>query len=205
MNLLLIPALLLPNVGICQVFNSVYFSNRPIPVKILTTDTILSAPKLNADNTGTVGYFRNGMTKIDPVAAQLPLYSLPLKQLRITSGFGFRKHPVTGRRSFHGGVDLRAKSDTVMAILGGKVIRSGFDTNLGYFIRISHGVYHSVYGHLSRCFVRTGDGIIAGEAIGISGNTGRTTGEHLHFAVQWNRTPINPLEFLHRINNKLTF
>ncbi len=123
-------------------------------------------------------------------------FSFPLDTLVLTSPFGMRPHPVKGKMAFHAGVDLQARCDTVRAILSGTVERSGWNCNLGYFIRIRHGPYKTLYGHLSRYFVKSGELVTAGQPIGMTGNTGRSTGEHLHFSVLENGKPVDPLHFL---------
>ena len=130
----------------------------------------------------------------------LPLRSeaqpcLPLKHIFLTSPFGFRIHPVTGRTGFHAGVDLSAHRDTVFAVLPGRVIAEGFDPFLGIFIRLSHGEFQSIYGHLSQLFIFKGDSVQLNAPIGVTGATGRVTGEHLHFEVTLKGYPIDPMAF----------
>ncbi|WP_183580301.1 M23 family metallopeptidase [Mucilaginibacter sp. X5P1] len=130
------------------------------------------------------------------------LVFLPLKHIYLTSPYGYRVHPVTGQYKFHAGIDLRASHDTVFAIMDGIV--SGVDYNplLGTYIRLDHGEYQSCYGHLSQVFVLPGDTVFAGNAIAITGSSGRVTGEHLHFSVSYHHQNINPLEFLYRLINQ---
>jgi murein DD-endopeptidase MepM/ murein hydrolase activator NlpD len=124
--------------------------------------------------------------------------SLPLREFKINSGFGNRTHPVTRRMNvFHTGIDLYARSDTVFAILPGKVIKVSSDLVTGNYIIIAHGAYSSVYGHLSNSFVRVGDLVASGTSIAISGHTGRVTGEHLHFGIKHKRSFIDPLRMLY--------
>ena len=130
------------------------------------------------------------------------LVCLPLRHLQLTSVYGFRFHPLTGRYTFHKGIDLRARSDTVFAVLGGKVACAAFDPLLGLFVRLDHGDFETLYGHLSQVFMLAGDSVNAGSALGITGSSGQTTGEHLHFAVTYQHTAINPIEFLTLLNNK---
>ena len=127
------------------------------------------------------------------------LLCLPIKNLRITSCYGYRSHPVTGKYAFHAGVDLRAKHDTVFAIMDGCVSAAGYDDFLGIYVRQDHGNLQSSYGHLSQLFVGPGETVTAGEPIGITGATGRVTGEHLHFSIRYGNTYINPLKFLYQI------
>jgi murein DD-endopeptidase MepM/ murein hydrolase activator NlpD len=129
---------------------------------------------------------------------------LPLRHLSLSSPFGYRLHPVTGKYAFHAGIDLRARSDTVFAVLPGKVTATSYDRYLGIFIRIDHQEFQSTSGHLSQIFVMPGDSVSAGEPIAITGSTGRVTGEHLHFSIQFNHRYINPLKFLLAIENNLT-
>ena len=122
---------------------------------------------------------------------------LPLKSLQVTSAFGYRIHPLTGKYAFHNGVDLRAKHDTVFAIMSGLVFTAGYDREIGVHIVIRHGEYESIYGHLSSVFVTPRDSVLVGQPIGITGATGAVTGEHLHFAIRHGRQYINPLQFLY--------
>jgi murein DD-endopeptidase MepM/ murein hydrolase activator NlpD len=122
--------------------------------------------------------------------------SLPLKQLTVTSAYGKRIHPLTRRLDFHAGIDLRAHQDMVYAVLPGIIENTGYDPLLGFFIRLSNGPFTLIYGHLSGFLVTTDDTVTTHNCIGITGATGRVTGEHLHFAVQFNHRYIDPLTFL---------
>ncbi|QJD95936.1 M23 family metallopeptidase [Mucilaginibacter robiniae] len=124
------------------------------------------------------------------------LVCLPLRHLHINSSYGYRWHPLTGRVQFHQGVDLHARHDTVFAVLDGAVRDASFDTRLGCYVALQHGAVETIYGHLSQAFVLKADSVTAGQPIGITGATGRVTGEHLHFAVRYRNRFINPLQFL---------
>jgi len=132
----------------------------------------------------------------------LCLVCLPLKQLKINSGYGFRIHPLTGKYAMHDGVDLQARHDTVFAVLNGFVKAVGYNDGLGISIRLNHGDIESVYGHLSRILVGPQDSVSAGDPIGITGATGRVTGEHLHFCICYKHQYINPIKFLYELLNK---
>lgn len=127
------------------------------------------------------------------------LVCLPLKHLQINSDFGYRIHPITGNYTMHCGVDLKARHDTVYAILDGLVKSTGYDDGLGINIRLAHGEVESVYGHLSQILVTTADSVVAGEPVGITGATGRVTGEHLHFSICYRHKYINPIKFLYEL------
>jgi murein DD-endopeptidase MepM/ murein hydrolase activator NlpD len=129
----------------------------------------------------------------------LCLVCLPLKHLQINSDFGYRIHPITGKYAMHAGVDLKARHDTVFAILDGYVKSTGYDNGLGINIRLVHGEVESIYGHLTRILVSASDSVTAGEPIGITGATGRVTGEHLHFSICYRHKYINPIKFLYEL------
>lgn len=118
---------------------------------------------------------------------------------RLTSAFGTRKHPVTGKVSTHGGIDIAAPTGTwVGAAADGIVILAS--TNVGHYgtaVYIDHkNGYITHYGHLSSYSVKVGQKVKAGQLIARSGATGRVTGPHLHFTVKKNGVSIDPLKFL---------
>lgn len=126
------------------------------------------------------------------------LFCLPLKNLHLNSGYGYRTHPITGEWKKHQGIDFFARNDTVFSILDGIIEKVDFDEQTGLYIKVRHSEHlETLYGHLSGFYVLPGDSIKCGDAIGTSGATGRVTGEHLHFAVKYNNQFINPLAFLY--------
>jgi murein DD-endopeptidase MepM/ murein hydrolase activator NlpD len=121
---------------------------------------------------------------------------------RLSSPFGYRTDPFTGIRRMHYGVDLANHTGTtVKATMSGTVIVIG-DQPLGYgnYIVIRHARgFQSLYGHLNKISVRNGQRINQGQKIGEMGNSGRSTGPHLHFALYKNNVPVNPLRgYLYR-------
>ena len=115
----------------------------------------------------------------------------------ITSGFGPRRHPITRQRDFHEGIDLKADEGTaVYATLAGKVSFAGPNGGYGYLIILDHGLYETYYAHLSEIRVYKGQFVEAGQLIARSGNTGFSTGPHLHFEIRLRRIPVNPLYYL---------
>jgi murein DD-endopeptidase MepM/ murein hydrolase activator NlpD len=125
--------------------------------------------------------------------------TLPLRYLTITSSYGHRIHLLTGKWAFHAGIDLRARSDTVFAIMDGVVITAAYDNSLGSYVGLNHGSIQSLYGHLSQIFVKPGDTVRCGQPIAKTGATGRVTGGHLHFAVLYGNKPLDPLRFLYQV------
>jgi murein DD-endopeptidase MepM/ murein hydrolase activator NlpD len=115
----------------------------------------------------------------------------------MTDGFGRRRDPFTGRRAFHRGLDISARRGTpVVAPADGVVVYSGRNGGLGKMVRVSHGFgYTTVYGHLDSIDVEVGDEIQRGDAIGTLGNSGRSTGPHLHYEVHVDGKAVNPLYY----------
>jgi murein DD-endopeptidase MepM/ murein hydrolase activator NlpD len=117
---------------------------------------------------------------------------------RITSTMGMRKHPVGGFRGRHTGVDLAAAEGTRIAAAAAGVVKdAGEGEYIGKFVILSHkDSYTTVYGHCSQTLVRKGERIKKGQVIARVGNTGRTTGPHLHFEIRKNGIPQDPLSYL---------
>src|SRR5690606_26091570 len=92
------------------------------------------------------------------------------------------------------------KRSAVYSILHGKVVQTGFDAFLGNFIKTQHGKYTALYGHLSYIKVKKGDKVKPGSFIGISGNTGKSTGDHLHLTIMKDGEYVHPLLFLKAIS-----
>lgn len=122
------------------------------------------------------------------------LFRLPLPAARLTSGFGLRRSPVSGRTAMHSGIDLAAPSGTeVYAAREGRVSASGLDPVLGEYVVVDHeGGWQTVYGHLSIRYARLNDRVESSMMIGRVGSTGLSTGPHLHFEVRSRGEPRNP-------------
>jgi murein DD-endopeptidase MepM/ murein hydrolase activator NlpD len=124
----------------------------------------------------------------------------PVANRRITSNYGWREdpvNPVSGQMTFHRAVDLAGKmGDPVKAALKGSVLHVDNNRNLGNFIILKHGEYQTLYAHLSAVSVKAGEEVNQGQVIGKVGETGYTTGPHLHFEVFRNGNRVNPLEVL---------
>ncbi|MFQ3619409.1 MAG: M23 family metallopeptidase [Spirochaetales bacterium] len=118
-------------------------------------------------------------------------------QGRITSGFGVRSDPFTGVKRFHNGIDIANDfGTTIHAALTGKVAKIGFHPTYGRYIIVTHdGGYQTFYAHLQSIQVSEGRKVGQGEVIGEMGNTGYSTGPHLHFSVFKNGNPVDPMQF----------
>lgn len=116
----------------------------------------------------------------------------------LSSGYGIRTSPFTETQVFHHGLDIFARPGTpVLAAAGGRVVRSGYEALLGNVVEVEHGFgYRTLYAHLSERLVDVGAVVDRGDPVGKVGNTGRTTGPHLHYEVHLNGLPVNPIRFL---------
>jgi len=119
----------------------------------------------------------------------------------ITSEFGWRLHPIYNKNMFHSGIDIGVPLSTpVFAARGGTVKYAGWQSGYGNVIIIDHGGYQTYYAHLSKINVYIGLRVEKGDFIARSGNTGTSTGPHLHFEVRKNDEPNDPVAYLPRTN-----
>lgn len=127
--------------------------------------------------------------------------SYPLKEIRINSPFGLRTDPFTNKKKMHNGLDLHARANEVFAMFGGIVKKAGYDKRSGNYITLQHGEYTISYCHLSQTLLQKGDRVNPGEIVGITGNTGRSTGEHLHITCKRGNKHINPIILIQYIKS----
>ena len=116
----------------------------------------------------------------------------------ITSRFGKRRDPVNKKKAFHTGIDFRGKrGDKIFATADGVVKKAFRNGGYGNYVLIDHGNgYSTVYAHMQAYLVHTGDTIRRGQIVGLVGNTGRSTGPHLHYEICLDKKPINPYNFI---------
>ena len=127
--------------------------------------------------------------------------SYPLQRIRITSPYGYRKDPFSGKRKFHDGIDLHARGDEVLSMMEGVVVKVGQDKASGKYVTLRHGNYTVSYCHLSKVLVGKGAAVRPRDVVGITGSTGRSTGEHLHITCKLNGKSIDPLLVLDYIRS----
>ena len=149
--------------------------------------------------------------QVDSVTANLPLQetdsmdskqkqwissytsiTYPLKSIKVTSPYGYRRDPFTGKQSWHNGLDLRAKNEPAYAMMDGIVEKVGYDNRSGNYVTLRHGNYRVSYCHLSSIIVRKGESVFPGIIVGVTGNTGRSTGSHLHLTCKKDGKSFNP-------------
>lgn len=125
----------------------------------------------------------------------------PLRSVEVSSPYGYRQDPFSGKRKFHGGIDLHARGDVALAMMAGVVVKVGQDKTSGKYVTLRHGNYVISYCHLSQILTAKGAVVRPRDAVGITGSTGRSTGEHLHITCKLNGRSIDPLLVLDYIES----
>ena len=166
-------------------------------------ETVAQITRRNGDVLTTeVLYEEVGMeavAKVIEVGTQVPpSYIKPISGGRMSSGFGRRKAPKKGASTYHKGIDWATPVGTaVVASSSGTVARAGWGSGYGYVIYINHPDGKVTrYGHLSKILVKAGQSVSQGQKIALSGNTGVSTGPHIHFEILVNGVQVNPLNYL---------
>ncbi len=172
-----------PSAGFRRVVADVSFVNdKEVSREILKEEVVMEAvPKI----------MKRG-TKIPPT------YVKPINGGRLTSNFGKRSAPKKGASTYHKGVDWATPTGTpVYASCGGTVAKAGWGSGYGYVVYINHEDGRQTrYGHLSKVLVSAGQKVKQGDKIALSGNTGVSTGPHLHFEILINGSQVDPLKYL---------
>ena len=130
------------------------------------------------------------------------IFRLPLDTLIVTSPYGYRIDPFTRKHKMHSGIDFRASSDKVYAMMPGRVLKVGYDKISGNYVTLQHGSITVSYCHLSQVLKNKNELVTVGEVVGVTGNTGRSTGEHLHLTCKIKGRAIDPsliLDYITRL------
>jgi len=137
-------------------------------------------------------------TAIQQTSGASAPFTAPLKDMRITSAYGERMHPIKKKLMLHGGIDLAGKTGTpVMAAADGVVSSAKFEKGWGNTIRLEHGGdYSSVYAQLDKILVTENQYVKQGDTIGQVGSSGTSTGPHLHFEIRQNNERLDPATLL---------
>ncbi|MCW5654174.1 MAG: M23 family metallopeptidase [Hydrogenophaga sp.] len=180
---------------------SVVFESLEADGESLRTGRVLSAEFVNNGRTHAGVWFeepghKGGYYGFDGQSSRRYYLSSPLEFTRVSSGYGVRFHPISGERKAHLGVDYAAPTGTPVRTIGdGTVEFAGVQRGYGNVIYVRHrNNQTTVYAHLSRIGVRTGQRVSQGEFIGNVGSTGASTGPHLHLEFRDNGVHMDPLE-----------
>ncbi|MDR0774623.1 MAG: M23 family metallopeptidase [Rickettsia sp.] len=139
----------------------------------------------------------NELAQLDKLTTTIPIM-LPQYNVKITSHYGVRKHPRKKQKKFHCGTDLKASSSSpIYASADGIITAIRRERAYGSLIEIKHSnKFITKYAHLRKIHVKAGDMVIKGQMIGLQGNSGNSTGEHLHFEIWLNNKHVNPFDFV---------
>lgn len=180
-------------------------SKQPVTCKVQKQQDLPEAEEVSKNDSST----KVGKSKVECPNDWVRQYlsvSYPLDRMVINSSYGWRRDPFTGKKSLHNGMDFHARSNEVYAMMEGEVIKVGHDKRSGNYVTIRHGNYTVSYCHLSKALVRKNTVVKPGEVVAITGNTGRSTGEHLHLSAKYKGKYINPnilLDFVKEIKAKI--
>lgn len=169
----------------------IYTTNPPKPKEALTDSIVVADSVPDSTTTGNDGDRQTIVTSLDNHNL-MSLVALPLEKIHINSGFGMRRHPIYHKRIMHNGIDLSARYEKVYSMFPGTVIKVGQDSRSGKFVTVRTGDYTISYCHLSQQLVKENEFVNAGTNIAISGNTGASTGPHLHLTTKKDGQAINP-------------
>lgn len=175
-------------------FNTV--SDNVCRYKVKKVEEKLLPPANNQVDSVTINLPQQETGSVDNKQKQwtssYPSFTYPLKSIKVTSPYGYRRDPFTGKLSWHNGLDLRAKNEPAYAMMDGIVEKVGYDNRSGYYVILKHGNYRVSYCHLSSIVVGRGENVYSGTIIGVTGSSGRSTGEHLHLTCKKDGKSINP-------------
>ena len=167
----------------------------PFPAKPRKVSALQRAKRLEADLLELVETMRNQRETWDSTPSIIPV---EVTDYWFSSGFGWRRSPFTGLKEFHNGLDISGRKGTpIIAPADGKVIKRGYDKYLGKYLKIDHGrKVITTYGHLSAYNVSAGQKVQRGDIIASMGNSGLSTGHHLHYMIKVKDRCVNPLHYI---------
>jgi len=140
----------------------------------------------------------SGSTKPSTSAPSSSGWVCPVPYYTLTSPFGMRVHPISGKWKMHNGVDMACAQGTpIYAAKSGKVTVASWQNSAGNYVSINHGDgFSSIYMHMTHYIVSPGQYVNAGQVIGYVGSTGGSTGPHLHFGISYNGSYVNPMQYI---------
>ena len=172
--------------------NKRIYTANPSKLKVALTDSMVVVGSVpDSTTTGNDGDRQTIVTSPDNDNL-MSLVALPLENIHINSGFGMRRHPIYRKRIMHNGIDLSARYEKVYSMFPGTVIKVGQDSRSGKFVTVRTGDYTISYCHLSQQLVTENEFVNAGTNIAISGNSGASTGPHLHLTTKKDGQVFNP-------------
>ena len=179
-------------------FNTVSMEKSFYKVEVAASDNVDDDNRRGIVSTPEKVITEHEARELTPVS----IFRLPLDTLVATSPYGYRIDPFTRKRKMHSGIDFRASSDKVYAMMPGRVLKVGYDKISGNYVTLQHGSITVSYCHLSQVLKNKNELVTVGEVVGVTGNTGRSTGEHLHLTCKIKGRAIDPsliLDYITRL------
>jgi murein DD-endopeptidase MepM/ murein hydrolase activator NlpD len=170
-------------------------SSSSYPQDVIPDSVVGRAARLDADLQELAGAMRNQREALARTPSIIPVET---DNYWFSSGFGWRRSPFTGLKEFHNGLDICGRQGTpIIAPANGRVAKVGRNVYLGKYIRIDHGNgITTTYAHLHNYGVSQGQDVQRGEVIGLMGNTGRSTGTHVHYLVEVDKSVVDPVRYI---------
>jgi len=167
----------------------------PFPAKPKEVSVLQRAKSLELDLQELVETMRSQRENWEGTPSSMPV---SVNDYWFSSGFGWRRSPFPGLKEFHNGLDISSgKGTPIIAPADGTVIKRGYDKYLGKFLKIDHGrKIITTYGHLSAYHVSPGQKVQRGDIVASMGNTGLSTGHHLHYMIKVKDRCVNPLHYI---------
>ena len=204
--LVILTSAFVPIVSFAQ-FNTIGdVARRPSIISIKNPSEQTVAPKDSVQNDTAFAEIPDRMEGKEERLRTYLSVSFPLKKIQINSKFGMRKHPVYHKYMMHNGLDLHARHEEVLSMLPGKVLRVGYDNRSGKYVTVQTANYTVSYCHLSEQYVKPNDYLHAGEPLGLTGNTGASTGEHLHLTTKKDGKAFDPtilIDYIRSVKNNV--
>lgn len=190
-----------------RTMDSLGLSNKKTLLKKLEKEEYVGGPFIPLEEKELKNYELNGKYQdltekvnlwegLSKLKGVLPLGS-PVSNSRITSSYGVRRDPFTGQSASHQGIDFAGQIGTPLTSVNNGIVKKvGNRGAYGNVVEIDHGMgFTTLFAHLERAAVKVNDVVREGQIIGYAGNTGRSTGPHLHYEIRYNGNPINPYNF----------
>jgi len=165
-------------------------------VEVMSTDDLLqAATAMQGGFSEILETLQKEEKRLSSVPSINPVFS---PDAWISSGYGYREDPIHGKRRFHDGIDIVAPRKTpIIAPADGVVTFSGWRDGIGRAVEIRHGYgYRTTYGHNQKLMVKRGETVKRGDVIALLGNSGRSTGPHLHYEIRLNGKLLNPYKYV---------
>jgi murein DD-endopeptidase MepM/ murein hydrolase activator NlpD len=175
-----------------------FVAEAPLPDFVLSPNLGAGSDGAGDDTTPDGPFVIPSLDIVDDTVYTLPFdYAAPARG-PVSSGFGYRVHPISGETTFHHGADLAVYTGTrVAAFADGTVSETGNHSVYGYYVKIDHGDgFQTLYAHLSEILVKKGKTVTLGDRIALSGNSGYSTGAHLHFEIRKDGKMLSPFNYV---------